>query len=126
MKKMLLIGVISAALLVGGATTVLGAADNESLSEIKSLYSEMFSIQKQIVDKQVDAGTITQEQADTIKEAIDQREEYNNQAVDNGQVYGPGYGPGYGMGMGRGFCGGPGGYYNGSVPNGSASNTSLN
>lgn len=103
MKKKLMIGLLSSALLVGGATAAFAATDNANLASIKELYQQMFSIQKQIIDKQVEAGAITQDQANAIKGAIDQRAKYNEQAIDNGQVLGPGFG-----GMGGGFCGGYG------------------
>lgn len=124
MKKKLIIGILSTALLAGGATAALGATDTGALSEIKGLYTEMFSVQKEIVDEQVKAGAITQEQAETMKDAIDQKAEYRNQAIDKGQVFGPGYG----ARMGGGFCGGSGcGFNNGLGGNGvSPSTTSLN
>lgn len=98
MKKRLIVGVLSAVLLVGGATTVFGATDSAKLDEIKSLTQQMFSIQKQIVDKEVEAGLRTAEQADTMKKFIDQRQEVREQAITDGKVFGPGMG-GKGMGM---------------------------
>ena len=57
----------------------------------------MFSIHKQIVDKEVGAGFITQQQADTMKSSIDLRQQYSEQALANGQVFGPGMGKRGGM-----------------------------
>jgi hypothetical protein len=101
MKKKLFIGILSAALLISGASAAFATTDSSKLAEIKDLYTQMFNIQKQIVDKQVEAGTITQDQANTMKDAIDQRAQYNSQAIDNGQAFGPGFGGrmgGYGCG----------------------------
>ncbi|WP_018213274.1 DUF2680 domain-containing protein [Desulfitobacterium hafniense] len=92
MKKKLMVGVLSAVLLAAGATTVLGAdaVDSAKLAEIKSLTQQMFGIQQQIVDKEVEAGLLTQEQADKLKESISQRKQHSEEALDKGQVPGLG------------------------------------
>lgn len=106
MKKKLAAGILSVALLVTGATTVFAATDTSKLGDIKALYQQMVSIQKQIVDKEVEAGAITSDQATSMKNAIDEREKLREQALDNGQVVSPGAGMGRGMGMGlRAFQG---------------------
>ncbi|MDI6813143.1 MAG: DUF2680 domain-containing protein [Desulfitobacteriaceae bacterium] len=102
MKKKLAAGLLSVALLVAGATTAFAATDTSKLGDIKALYQQMFSIQKQIVDKEVESGAITSDQATSMKSAIDQRTTLHEQALDNGQVFGPG--AGMGMGMGRGYA----------------------
>lgn len=94
MKKKLVVGVLSAVLLAGGATAAFGATDSAKLDEIKSLTQQMFGIQKQIVDKEVEAGLRTTEQADAIKKFIDKRQAANEQALANGKVLGPGSGKG--------------------------------
>lgn len=90
MKKKLAVGVLAAGLVIAGATAALGATDSAKLDEIKSLAAQMFGIQKQIVDKELDAGLITQQQADAMKQRIDQRQQAKDQAIANGQVFGPG------------------------------------
>ncbi|MHB8126993.1 MAG: DUF2680 domain-containing protein [Desulfitobacteriaceae bacterium] len=90
MKKKLVTGVLSVVLLVGGAAAALGTTDSAKLDEIKSLTQQMFGIHKQIVDKEVGAGLITQEQADKMKQLIDQRQQFSDQAIANGQVFGLG------------------------------------
>ncbi len=102
MKKKLAAGLLSVALLVAGATTAFAATDTSKLGDIKALYQQMFSIQKQIVDKEVESGAITSDQATSMKSALDQRATLHEQALDNGQVFGPG--AGMGMGMGRGYA----------------------
>lgn len=92
MKKKIAAGVLSAVLLVGGAAAAIGATDSAKLDEIKSLTQQIFGIQKQIVDKEVEAGLVTQVQADAIKKSIDQRQQHTDQELANGQV------PGLGMG----------------------------
>lgn len=115
-----MVGILSLAIMAVGATATLAAPDASALGEIKELYRQMFDIQKQITDKQAEAGIITPDQATSIKSAIDERTELQDQAIDNGQVYGPGmmgggygmgygmhnemgYGAGYGMGYGMGY-----------------------
>lgn len=92
MKKKLAIGVLSVVLLVGGATAAYAATDSSKLDEIKSLTQQVFGIQKQIADKEVEAGIITQAQADAMKSSIDLRQQYSTQAIASGQVFGPGMG----------------------------------
>jgi hypothetical protein len=92
MKKKLAIGVLSVVLLVGGATAAFAATDSSKLDEIKSLTQQMFGIQKQIADKEVAAGIITQAQADAMKSTVDLRQQYSAQAIASGQLFGPGMG----------------------------------
>ena len=106
MKKKLWAGVLSVVILGAGATAAFGATDTTKMGDIKDLYHQMFNIQKQIADKEVEAGMITSDQATSIKSSIDQRSQYHDQAIDNGQVLGPG--AGMGMGMGGGMRGGRG------------------
>jgi len=94
MKKKLAAGVLSAVLLVGGSTAAFAATDFSKLAEIKSLTQQMFGIHKQIVNKEVEAGLITRQQADIMNSNIDQRQQYSEQALANGQVFGPGMGMG--------------------------------
>ena len=98
MTKRLAVGVLSAVLLVGGATAVFAATDSTKLAEIKTLTQQMFSIQKQIVGKEVEAGLRTADQGEAMNKAIDQRQQAADQAIENGKVFAPGIG-GKGMGM---------------------------
>lgn len=92
LKRKLAVGVLSAVLLVGGASVALGAdaIDSTKLAEIKTLTQQMFGIQQQIVDKEVGAGLLTQEQADKAKQSINQRQQHSDQALANGKVPGMG------------------------------------
>jgi len=94
MKKKLAASVLSAALLVGGATTAFAATDPAKVADIKSLYQQMFGIQKQILQKEVEAGALTQDQANAAQSLMEQRQTWQEQALDNGQVWGPGIGMG--------------------------------
>ncbi len=119
MKKKLAAGILATALLVAGASFALGAPDQSKLSDIKALYQQIFSLQKQIIQKEVDAGVITQDQATYSQNLLDQRQKYQEQAIDNGTFSGPGimggFGDVYGMmggsGSGYGMMSGFGGGY---------------
>ncbi len=130
MKKKIAALVITAALMVGGATAVFAATDQSKLADLKSLYQQMIGTQKQIIDKQVDSGALTQAQADLIKAQMDQREKYMEQSLENGQPIGPGAGFGrggmrfgQGFGPGTGGCGGFGGGYGAGAPGNPAAPT---
>lgn len=94
MKKKFAAGALSAVLLVGGATAAFGATDPDKLAEIKTLTQQMFGIQKQIVDKEAEAGLLTSQQADTKKKFIDQRQQSSDEGLANGKVFGLGKGMG--------------------------------
>jgi len=98
MKKKLAAGVLSVVLLIGGATVAFGAPDPDKLAEIKALTQQMFGIQKQIADKEVEAGYKTPEQAGAMKKFIERRQQSSDQAFAEGKVFGPGMG-GRGKGM---------------------------
>ncbi len=125
MKKKIFALVISAALVVGGATAVMAATDQSNIADLKILYQNMFDTQKQIIDKQLEAGVLTEAQVDSIKSQMDQRKQYMEQSLDNGQIIGPGAGNGRGgRGLGQdfgpgaggcaGFGGGCGGFFSGN------------
>lgn len=92
MNKKLAAGVLSIVLLAGGATAAYGATDSAALDGIKALTQQMFGIQKDIVDKQLEANIITQEKADAMKKFIDQRIETSDKALAEGKVLSPGMG----------------------------------
>lgn len=96
MKKKIAVGVLSAVMLLGGTAAVLGAdaVDSTKLAEIKSLTQEMFGIQQKIVDKEVEAGLITQEQGDRAKEFIAERQQRSEEDLANGKIGGFGMGKG--------------------------------
>lgn len=120
MKKKLAVGILTVALMIGGATAAFAETDLTKAGELKDLYNQLFNVQKQIVDKQAEAGAITKDEAESAKKFIDQDQQSRNQAIDNGQLggsYGQHCGGGangnsqYGSGMMNG--GGPSStYYN--------------
>ncbi|AGA68675.1 Protein of unknown function (DUF2680) [Desulfitobacterium dichloroeliminans LMG P-21439] len=88
MKKKIALGVLTLSLMIGGATTAFAQTDLSKAGELKDLYSQMFNLQKQIVEKQVEAGAMNKEDAKSAKKFIDQNQEYRNQAIDNGDLGG--------------------------------------
>ncbi|MEY8392343.1 hypothetical protein AALA98_13445 [Lachnospiraceae bacterium 45-W7] len=82
-----------------GKTYGMIAAEAGKLEEFKE---ERLNVKEQILDENVENGTISQEEADNILEDIKER-----QAIcdGTGAGYGCGYGRGAGYGRGRGGCG---------------------
>ncbi|BAE86301.1 DUF2680 domain-containing protein [Desulfitobacterium hafniense] len=105
MKKKIALGILTIALTIGGATAAFADTDLSKADELKNLYSQLFTVQKQIVDKQVEAGAMTKEEAEYAKNSISQNQEYRDQAVNNGNLggfYGQHCG-GYGNNMMQGY-----------------------
>ncbi|MDT3699821.1 MAG: YckD family protein [Thermincola sp.] len=127
MKNNIIIGALCAVLLMALAIPAFAAATDAQKKEIADIFSQMAELRKQMLDKYVDAGVITKEQAELGKKNIDQA--VKNRA-ENPDLIGPGYGcggagigggaeigGGYGCG-GGGFGGGRGfmrGFNNGGV-----------
>lgn len=106
MKKKILIGLVTAALAAVLAVPAFAAISDTQKNDINGLYGQIAELRKQIVDKYVDAGEITNEQAQAIKENIDQAAKYQEEA---GGFAGPGVGCGGGAaGGGYGMMGGNG------------------
>lgn len=113
MNKKVVVGIISALLVVALAIPAFAAVTDTQKKDISNLLNQIAELRKQMVDKYVDAGVITKEQAATAKENIDQATKYQ---AENPDQIGPGFGcGGYGNG---GMMGGRGygmmrGYNNG-------------
>lgn len=111
MKKFFALGL--AVLVLGlAAIPALAATDTQqTTSDLAALYQQMVNLRKQIIDKYVDLGKITPDQAKIAKDRVDQMYEWQK---ENNFQYGPGWGmgPGYchggaGFGPGAGFGRGP-------------------
>jgi len=83
------------------APSAFAALTDEQQKQLDSLYQQMADLQKQMVQKYLDAGLITKEQATYMQDSIDLRTKYRSQ-------YGYGWGPGacLGGGFGPGMMGG--------------------
>jgi len=83
-------------LLVVGVPSVFAAIDQAKQKEIQALYQQMFEIQKQLVEKYQEAGLLTPEQAQLMKDRLKALAQ-NPPVPGNTPV--PGFrGPGWGMG----------------------------
>jgi len=102
MNRRYLLLALAALLIVAWAVpSAYAAITDQQQKAINDLYDKMAEDQKQLIQQYVDAGQITQEQANLFKQRID----LMNKNTTNGDVYGRGAG---GWGGGPGFCGGPG------------------
>lgn len=107
MKKKITVAVVVALVLALSVPVAFAALSPAQEKELKTLYIQQFDLQKQMIQKRVEFGWITQQQADWMIKNLEARKEYLDKNGFDGQ-YGPGYGPGFGPG---GFgCGGRGGF----------------
>lgn len=107
MKKVFT-GIVAVLLVAALAIPAFAANLSDSQKDqINNLYDQMANLRKQLVQKYVDAGEITKDEAAQIEKNIDNATKY--QKENSGQ---PGYGAGYGCGGygGYGMMGGYGGY----------------
>lgn len=114
LKKMVLLGTTILTLTAASATVFAaspaatpGAVDSTSLEELKE---QRLELRKDILEERVDAGLLTQEQADEILSQIEERQALcdGTGAYGQGRGMGAGFGGGYGQGGCRGFSGGYG------------------
>lgn len=103
MKRFVALG-IAVLVLALAAIPALAATDNsKAVEDLAQLYQQMVNLKKQIIDKRVELGQITEDQAKIAKDRVDQMYEWQK---ENNFQFGPGYG------MGAGFC--HGGYGRGA------------
>lgn len=108
-KKLLLLGLVALLLAGAIAPAAFAATTDEQQQAINEIYQKMAEYRKQLVQKYLDAGIITQEQADLMIQRIDLMTQYRLQLNAAG-AYGPGFGC---FGGSPGFCGGFGGFRGG-------------
>lgn len=95
---------LAVVLLLAFAVPVLAATaglTDQQDQPVPDLQKQAHEVRKQMVDKYVEAGQLTREQGDAIKQQMDQNYEYR---VNNGIL--PGSGLGWGGRGGRGGFGG--------------------
>ncbi|MCL4515305.1 MAG: YckD family protein [Firmicutes bacterium] len=118
MKKRFAIAVVVALVLALAVPAVFAAVNTpQQLSasqqqELKGLYTQMYDLEKQMIQKRVEFGWITKQQGDWMIQNLEARKEYLQKNGFDG-AYGPGYGPGAGPGIG---CPGHGGFGPGYGP----------
>lgn len=101
MTKKLLTGVIAVLLLAALAVPAFAAITDSQKGEITQLQKEIAELRKEIIQKYVEAGELTKEQGETIKQNIDQGTRY---LEENPGAVGPGIGCGGGYGMMGGYA----------------------
>lgn len=97
MLKKFAVSLLTLAFLTLGAGTALAAPTAAQIDELKALNQQMFTLKKQMVDKQLEAGLIDKEKAANIKTFIDKRQKQMEENFANGQY------TGFGMKHGKGF-----------------------
>lgn len=104
MKKGLLITVV-AALLLALAVPVAQALTDSQKTELESLYRQEHALRLQILEKQVEAGLVDPEQAEFFREKMEQRWQYRQERMAEGEYrFGLRQG-GRGLGRRGGGCG---------------------
>ncbi|RJX23310.1 MAG: DUF2680 domain-containing protein [Ammonifex sp.] len=73
----------------------------EKAQEITALHKQMLELRSKLIDKYLEAGAVTPEQAQTAKERLQARQQF----IEQNPNYVPGF---FGRGYGKGFCGGAG------------------
>lgn len=117
-KKRIIMVVLALTLVLGMTATAFAVTTVNDLSEAQknelyALQEERFKLDQQMIDKYLELGLITEDQAKVMKERMTDRVE---RMRDSGFV--PGIGGGFG-GQGNGFGGGyGGGRMNGNCING--------
>lgn len=107
MKKVVALLVLAGLLVAFAAPSAFAALTNEQQKQLDSIYQQMNDLQKQMVQKYLDAGVITKDQATYMLDGIDLRNQYRSQY---GYGWGPGRWGGGGMMGGYGFRGMMGGF----------------
>ncbi len=105
MKKGLLIAIVVALVLALAVPAAFALTDSQK-AELESLYQQREQLMKQIFEKQVEAGIIDAEDAELIRERMEERMERHQERMAEGD-YSFGFGKKVKRGgmMGRGFGG---------------------
>lgn len=117
MKKGLVIALVAVTILILAVPAAMALTDTQK-TELKKLYEQEHQLRQQIVDKQAEAGIITTEDANNIKERMAQVWEYRKERMDAGD-----FSFGAGRGRGRGGFGRKGGC--GNCPNAPQNSTTA-
>ena len=116
MKKVVALLLVAGLLVAFAAPSAFAALTDEQQKQLDGIYQQMADLQKQLVQKYLDAGLITQDQATYMQEGIDLGTQYRSQygygwgyGWGPGACLGGGFGSGFRGGFGRGMMGGFGG-----------------
>ncbi|KGP75822.1 hypothetical protein JT05_08385 [Desulfosporosinus sp. Tol-M] len=97
MSKKFAVSLLTFAFLALSAGTSLAAPDPAKLDELKALNQQMYTLKKQMVDKQLEAGLLDQEKSAKIKTFIEKRQQQIEEDFAKGQY------TGFGKKHGQGF-----------------------
>ncbi len=101
MKKSLSIALVVALVLALAVPSALALTDNQKV-ELEKLYEQQYQLRLQILEKQVEVGIVETEDANLLKERMQERWEAQKQRMTEGDYS---FGLGRGGGRGRSFGG---------------------
>ena len=104
-KRIVILGVVVLLLVAVAVPAAYADITSSQQKSINDIYSKIAENQKQLIQQYVDAGQITPQQADLVKQRIDLRNQYRTSPSVTSNVYGPGLGC---WGGSPGYCGGSG------------------
>ncbi|WP_425806000.1 DUF2680 domain-containing protein [Desulfitobacterium sp. Sab5] len=96
MLRKFAVSLLTLAFLTLSAGTALAAPDSAKLDELKALNQQMFTLKKQMVDKQAEAGLLDKEKAAQIKTFIEKRQKQMEEDFAKGEYTGLGKKHGHG------------------------------
>lgn len=119
MKKGLIIGLVVVLVLLMAVPMAMAALSESQKTELEALYRQQHELRLRILEKQAEVGLVAPEDADAIRERMQERWTAMQERMANGDyAFGPGKmrrGGGFGRMGGRGGCGNrpaPGGVQN--------------
>ena len=83
MKKVIVIAMVMTVLLVLTVSAAFALTDDQK-AELKELYQQEHQLRLQIMEKQVEAGLIDTEDAQALRERMEQRFEQRQEKMDKG------------------------------------------
>ncbi len=110
MKKMVVFLVLVGLIMALAVPSVFAASTNDQQKELGQIQQQMIDLEKKMIQKQLDAGIITQVQAELMLQDLELRSQNQSQFNNNWGAgnYGWGWGCsnyGWGSGMMRGYGG---------------------
>lgn len=100
MSKKVIISLVLGLLVIGLLIPTIFAAE-ESDETLENLFGQMHQLRRQVVERRVELGQLTPEQAEQIQNRMEER--YQQRLEDGFACPGGGFGKGMGRGEGRGM-----------------------
>jgi len=101
MKKGFMFAIVAVIILALAVPVALALTDGQK-AELRDLYEQEYQLRLEVVDKQVETGLITPEEAESIKEQMAENWEFRQERMNDGVYL-------FGRGGGRGVFGRRGG-----------------